>query len=359
MNQPIINLTRGQPAVEAFPTEELIACGEASLRRDAEVLLQYGRSPGYGPLRQWLAGRYGVGAEQVLVGNSSLEIFQFITQTLMRPGARAFVESPSYDRAITLLRRAQAQVVGIPLEEDGLDLAVLEDELKRGVPALLYVIADFQNPMGITTNFDKRRRLAELAERYGFWIVEDAPYRDLRYYGQEPPTLWSMAPGRVLHMSSFSKTLAPGLRLGYLLGPASVIATLADWAVDTYIGPVFPTQGTVYEFCRRGLLGPHVEFLKGLYRPRLEAVLAALQRHLPQAVWSKPEGGFFVGVTLPEGWDIGELIGRADRVGVKLADGRGFFPDPAQGRRFLRIPFCSVTPEELEEGMARLAGVMQ
>jgi 2-aminoadipate transaminase len=358
MGQSIINLTRGQPAPEAFPTEALIDCSAAALRKDAEILLQYGRSPGYAPLRQWLAARYGVGPEQILIGNSSLEILSFITQTLLRPGERVFVESPSYDRAITLLRRAQAQVVGVPLREDGLDLDTLEEEIRRGAPALVYVIADFQNPMGVTTSLQKRRRLAELAERHGFWIVEDAPYRALRYAGEEPATLQSLAPGRVLHMSSFSKTLAPGLRLGYLTGPAGVVTKLANWAVDTYIGPVFPTQGAVYEFCRRGLLDPHVEGLKQLYRPRLEAVLAALQKHLPQATWSRPEGGFFVGVTLPEGCDIAALVARAEGVGVRLADGRGFYVDPELGRRFLRIPFCSVTPAELDEGLARLAPLL-
>ena len=169
MAEQIINLTRGMPPPEVFPTEDLIQCGQAALRRDPNVLLQYGRSPGYAPLREWLGQQYGVGPDQVLIGNSSLEIFSFTTQTLLRPGERAFVESPSYDRSITLLRRAGAEVAGIPLEEDGLDLAVLEDELKKGVPALVYLIADFQNPMGVTTSLEKRERMAVLAEEYGFW----------------------------------------------------------------------------------------------------------------------------------------------------------------------------------------------
>ena len=358
MTQPIINLTRGMPPPEVFPTEDLIQCGEAALRQDPNVLLQYGRSPGYAPLREWLGQQYGVGPDQILIGNSSMEIFAFITQTLVQPGDRAFIESPSYDRSITLLRRAGAQVVGIPVEEDGPDLTVLEDELKQGAPVLMYVITDFHNPTGITASLDKRKRLAALAEEYGFWIAEDSPYRLLRYEGQDVPTLWSLAPARVLHLSSFSKVLAPGLRLGYVVGPAEMIATLAQWAVDTYIGPVFPTQGMVYEYCRRGLLEPNIERLKEVYRPRLQATFSALEKHLPQATWTRPEGGFYVGVTLPEGIEMVSLLARAGQAGLKLSDGRGFFPNSSDGDRFLRIPFCSVTPEEIAEGVSRLARIL-
>ncbi len=358
MSASVINLTRGMPPVEVFPTEDLIRCTEAALRRDSATLLQYGRSPGYKPLREWLAQHHHVSPDQVLIGNSSLEVFAFITQLHIKPGMRAFVESPSYDRAITLVRRSGAQVVGIPLHEDGVDLDVLEREIKQGPPALMYAIVDFQNPMGTTASLEKRKRLAQLAQEYKFWLVEDAPYRALRYGGQELPSLRDLAPDRVLHMSSFSKTLAPGLRLGYVIGPADTIAALAAWAVDTYIGPVFPTQGTVYEYCQSGLLAANLEKLKNVYRPRLEATLHALEKHLPGATWTHPEGGFFVGVTLPEGSDIVRLMKQADGVGVKLTDGRDFFPNPADGQRFLRVPFCSVAPQDMEEAVARLAKLL-
>jgi DNA-binding transcriptional MocR family regulator len=358
MSKPIINMTRGMPPVEVFPLDDLVQCGEAALRADPNVLLQYGRSPGYAPLREWLGSQYEVGPEQVLIANSSLEIQAFLAQILLRPGDRAFVEAPSYDRAITLLRRAGAQVVGIPMEHDGIDMRVLEEELEKGPPVLMYVIADFNNPSGITTSLEKRRRLAELAREQRFWIAEDAPYRPLRYEGDEVVSLHSLAPDRVLHMSSFSKLIAPGLRLGYLVAPVSTIKALAAWAVDTYIGPVLPTQGMVYEYCRRGLQGPNIEGLKRLYRPRLKATLAALESHLDGATWPRPEGGFFVGVTLPEGTEVASLMARAERVGLKLTDGRGFFAHAPDGNRFLRIPFCGLTPEQIEEGVARLATIL-
>ena len=359
MSQSTIDFTRGMPPVETFPLDDLIQCGEAALREDPNVLLQYARSPGYIPLREWLgAQHYDVGPDQVLVANSSLEILAFVSQVYLKPGDRAFVESPTYDRAITLLRRAGATVVGIPLQHDGMDMAVLEEELRRGTPALVYAITDFNNPTGITTSLEKRRRLAELAREHGFWVAEDAPYRPLRYQGEDVPTLRSLAPDRVLHMSSYSKLVAPGLRLGYLVAPVPTIATLAAWAVDTYIGPVLPTQGMVYEYCRRGLLGPNIEGLKRLYQPRLKATLSALERHLKGATWTEPDGGFYVGVTLPLGTDLSVVLERATAVGLKLSDGRGFFPDPADGSRFLRLPFCSVTPQDIDEGVSRLASIL-
>lgn len=355
--ESIINLTRGVPPVDVFPVKDLIECGKAALQRDSNVLLQYSHA-GYLPLRKWLGEQYGVGPEQVLTGNSSMEIFSFIAQSLVAPGARVFVESPSYDRAIAALRRTGADIVGIPLEHDGVNLEVMEAQLRNEVPALMYLIVDFQNPMGITTSLEKRRRLAAWAEEYGFWLVEDAPYRRLRYFGQDVPALRSLAPRRVLHMSSFSKVLAPGLRLGYVVGPVEIISSLARWAVDWYIGPVLPTQGMVYEYCHRGLLEANIEQIKQVYRPRLRTILSAVKKYVPHATWTQPEGGFFISGTLPEGSDIARLLDAAPGVGLRLADGRGFFANQEDGTRFLRIPFCSLTPEEIEEGMSRLARLL-
>jgi 2-aminoadipate transaminase len=354
----MINLTRGNPPNDVFPVEDLIACGEAALRRDGSVLFQYSHA-GYPPFRAWIAEQYGVTPDRVLTGNSSLEAFAMITEVLLPVGERAFVESPSYDRAITLLRRRKADLVGIPLERDGMDMAAFEAAVADDPPMLVYVITDFQNPMGVTTSLEKRERLAALAREHDFWIVEDAPYRRLRYRGKDVPSLWSLAPERVLHMSSFSKILAPGLRLGYLIGPEDVIAKLAEWAVDSHIGPVLPTQGMVYEYCRRGLLEENIERLKTVYTPRLEAILAALDEQIPEAEWTEPEGGFYVSGFLPKGTSIVELRERAKEKGLKLSDGRGFFPNSADGNRFLRIPFCSLTEKQIQEGVSRLANLVR
>jgi 2-aminoadipate transaminase len=357
VNESLINLTRGNPPTEVFPVEDLIACGEAALRRDAAILLQYSHA-GYRPLREWIGAQVGVGPEQVLTGNGSPEILAYVCHLLGVAGRRAFVESPSWDRAITLLRHNDAVVVGIPLEGDGVDVAALEAELEKGAPALMYVITDFQNPMGVTTSLEKRQRLAALAWEHDFWIVEDSPYRPLRYSGEDVPSLWSLAPDRVLHMSSFSKTLAPGLRLGYLIGPQDLVAALSEWAVHARIGPVLPTQGMVAEYCQRGLLAENIERLKAVYRPRLHAIRAALEAKIPDGEWTRPEGGFFVSGFLPERTNIVELQERARSRGLRLSDGRGFFPTPSDGNRFLRIPFCGLNETEIREGVDRLARVI-
>jgi 2-aminoadipate transaminase len=268
------------------------------------------------------------------------------------------VESPSYDRAILTFSHHEAQVVGIPLEADGVNVAVLEQALSRHRPKLFYIIGDFQNPAGVTTSAAKRRTILALARQHGFTVVEDVPYRPLRYYGKDEPTFLSLAPEHVLQLSSFSKLLSPGMRTGYLLGSPATVAKVAKIAEDTYITPVLPTQGAVYEYCRQGLLDRNIARLRELYRPKLEATLAALATDLPEGVYARPEGGYFVGVYLPAGLDSRALLARAGEAGLVLTDGDGFFPaTAAPDRPFVRIPFCSASVAELNEGIARLAQV--
>lgn len=357
MERCAIDFTRGIPSPETFPVEDLVECGAVALRRDPAILLQYRRG-GYPPLHNWLAEEYQVQPEQVLTTNSSLEALSYMTQVLLSSRGRVFLGSPTYDRSITLLRRAGAELVGMPVREDGLDLQILEAELQRGRPALVYVIPDFQNPMGVTMSLAKRRALVALAEEYSFWIVEDSPYRRLRYWGEDIPSLFSLGPSRVLHMSSFSKVLSPGLRLGYIVGSEEMMAELADWAVDSHIGPVLPTQGMVYEYCRRGLLDENIERLKAIYRPRLEATVAALDQYIPQSKWTRPQGGYFVSGFLPPESNTTDLRARASLTKLELSDGRAFFLDPNEGDRFVRVPFVRLSSRMIEDGISRLARLL-
>ena len=215
--QPI-NFTRGVPAVESFPMNDVIDAAGAALTQHGITLLQYGPALGFAPLREWLAQWQGVQPAHVLTGNGSLELFDFLCRCLLVPGDLVFTEAPTYDRVLTLLRRHRATVVGIPLEPDGPNLAVLAAELQKHVPKLFYLIPDFQNPSGVTCSGAKRRHTVALAERYNFLLCEDAPYRLLRYRGSAEPTLFTLAAHRTLHLSSFTKLLGPGVRLGYLLG---------------------------------------------------------------------------------------------------------------------------------------------
>lgn len=350
----MIAMTRGVPAPESFPIDEIIPAFEKAMREDGRKALGYVASPGYMPLIELIAKREGVTPEHILIGNSSLEFIQFITMTEAEPGDRVFAESPSYDRVNLLFKRRGLNAVGIPLEIDGVDMNVFEDELKKGAPKFFYTVDDFQNPMGVTVSVEKRKKIVELAQKYNFMILEDVPYRELRYSGEDLPTMYSMDPEHVVKMSSFSKTLAPGMRLGYLNGPADFITRVKTWAGNTYIGPVSPTQALLYQFMKMGYYEPNLVKLKNLYRPRMEKAIEILEKELPNAVFPRPEGGFFIGVTLPEGNDMATLIPAAKEAGVLITDGRGFYLNPEDGKRFLRVPFCGLTPEEMEAAFGLL-----
>jgi 2-aminoadipate transaminase len=353
-----INFTRGVPAVESFPIEDVIDAATSSLREHGKVMLQYGPSMGFVPLREWIARWKGVKAEQVLTGNGSLQLVDFLCLHLLKPGDTVYTEAPSYDRSITLFRRHKANIVGIPLEADGPDIEALERELARRPPVLFYLIPDFQNPAGATCSGEKRRRLVALAEKHGFTLLEDAPYRPLRYRGKEEPTLLEMAPQRTLHMSSFSKLIGPGPRVGFMIGEPTLLSKVAKVAEDSYICPSYLAHGIAYEWCRRGLLEPQIKKLKALYAPKLDACLAALEKHMPRAQATRPDGGFFLSVTLPEGVLTTAVRAEAAKRNLNLADGMAFFPSGG-GERFLRLPYCALTPAEIEEGVRRLAETVE
>ncbi|HKH57803.1 MAG TPA: PLP-dependent aminotransferase family protein [Rubrobacter sp.] len=358
-----IVFTRGVPPPEAFPTEELGACFDAAVRENPDVVLQYGQQPGYAPLREKLAGEYGVSPQQILIGNGSLQLQDLVSSYLVRPGAAVYTEQPSYDRAIKTFRRRGARTLGISLEEDGISVERLEAALRREVPAFLYLVPDFQNPAGATLSLEKRQRVVELADVYGFWLIEDIPYRKLRYEGEDVPLLRDIDPSRVITMSSFSKLLSPGIRVGFMISPEDLIRGVTALGEETYLSPVLPTQAAVAEYLRRTLLGPNVERLKDLYTPRWKAMTGAVRRELPRAQAFIPSGGFFVSVMLPEDANTENLVGRAEDIGLVLTPGAAFFADPeeggeAGGDRFVRLPFCAVTPEQIEEGVGRLAGLL-
>src|SRR5215204_1052637 len=351
-----IVFTRGVPPPEAFPTEELGACFDAAVRENPDVVLQYGQQPGYAPLREELAGEYEVSPQEILIGNGSLQLLDLVSSYLVRPGAAVYTEQPTYDRAIKTFRRRGARTVGIPLEEDGISVERLEAALRREVP-------DFQNPAGVTLSLEKRRRVVELADLYGFWVIEDIPYRKLRYEGDDVPLLREIDPSWVITMSSFSKLLSPGLRVGFMISPEDLTRGVTALGEDTYLSPVLPTQAAVAEYLRRKLLGPNVERLKDLYTPRWKAMAGTVRRELAGAQAFIPSGGFFVSVMLPEDANTEDLVGRAEDIGLVLTPGAAFFADPDEGgepdgERFVRLPFCAVTPDQIEEGVRRLAGLL-
>ncbi len=358
-----IVFTRGVPPPEAFPTDELAQCFDAAVHNDTAIVLQYGQQSGYAPLRRQLADEYGVSEAEVLVGNGSLQLQDLVSAHLVGPGMAVYTEQPSYDRAITTFRRRGARVTGIPLEEDGISVDRLEAAVEREVPAFVYLVPDFQNPAGATLSLEKRQKVVELANRYGFWVIEDIPYRKLRYRGEDLLLLRDIDPARVITMSSFSKLLSPGIRVGFMIAPAELVRAVTRLGEDTYLSPVLPTQAAVAEYLRRDWLRLNVERLKELYRPRWQRMAEAVRRELPEADAFIPDGGFFVSVMLPEEANTDNLAKRAKDIGLVLTPGASFFADPDDGEavagdRFVRLPFCAVTPEQIDEGVRRLASLV-
>jgi DNA-binding transcriptional MocR family regulator len=330
------------------------------LAEHGDVILQYGPSRGYAPLRTAIAQDSGANEDQIIVGQGSLELLDLCARMLIEPGDIAYTELPSYDRTIAILRRVDAEVVGLPLEDDGLSVEALESRLKSGErPTFFYLVPDFQNPSGAVLSGPKRQRIVDLAREYEFWLVEDIPYRRLRYRGEDLPTLHELAPEHVIQMSSFSKLICPGLRVGYVILPDPLVNGMAVMAEDTYINPSFLNQAIVAEFMQRGWLAPQIAQLKSLYEPRLDATLQALETHFGDlATWRRPDGGFFVGITLNADIQAERLLEAAGEANLALTDGRSFFAD-GEGDQFVRLPFCALTPDEIEEGIDRLSRVVQ
>jgi 2-aminoadipate transaminase len=354
-----IALTRGVPADESYPLEQVSECVQAVMS-DSKLALEamrYGTGYGFGPLRELLAAHNNVSSDEVLVGNGSLSFVDLLGYVL-QPGDTVLVEAPTYDRTITLLKRHGLNVVDVPLEADGVNLELFEAAVRKHKPKLAYLIADFQNPSGSTMSLEKRFAVLELADAHDFMILEDAPYRPLRYRGETLPSLRELNPARATQMSSYTKQISPGIRVGTLIGDRAWLAKLARAANDTYISGAFLGQATAFEFLRRGYLEPQLERLRALYGPRLLAMAAALRAN-GLTDFLEPDGGFFLSVQLPEGTRMATLLEHAGSAGLALTDGRGFFVNPADGERFLRLPFCALTTAEIEEGMKRLAGLLE
>ncbi|HEV2712400.1 MAG TPA: PLP-dependent aminotransferase family protein, partial [Gaiellaceae bacterium] len=333
-----ISLARGVPAPECIPVEELADCAQAAILDDGATALSYGAAGGYGPLRAWIAERHGVDAARVLVTNGSLQGFVFLAELLAGSGERVLVEAPTYDRPLVILDRLGAEIVAVPQADDGIDVDALAGELDRGGrrrPAFLYLIPTFQNPSGRTLGPDGRRRLVDLAEQHELLVLEDDPYGLVRFEGVAPPTLHELDGGRrVMYSSSFSKIVAPGVRVGYLVLPEALAARVESLATSTYITPSLLSQATVYEFLRRGELMRNLELVRSLLKSRRDALVEALEEHLGAtgARWNRPEGGYFLWLDLPAGLDAVELLRAAERLGVTFVPGPDFFPRGGGGR---------------------------
>jgi 2-aminoadipate transaminase len=354
--QPTISFARGAPSLDIVDVDGLRDAATRAFDSDPAGTTAYGTSIGYPRLRSWIADRHGVEPERVLVTNGSMQADAFLFEQLVRPGDEVIVERPTYDRTLLSLRQRGARVHAVELEPDGIDTEALARLLSGGAgaqPTLAHIIPNFQNPAGYTLSFEKRRRLLELAADHGFMIFEDDPYVELRFSGETLPTMLSMDPERVVYASSFSKTVCPGIRVGYLVGPSDLIAAVAQLATNTYISPNMVAQSIVYEFCASGAIERSIETVKAALAERVETLAGALRRDLPEADFVTPQGGYFMWVTLPEGTDVGALFHAAAERGVAFVKGTDFLLDG--GENTLRLAYSGVTPEQIDTGVARLA----
>ncbi len=353
MGKPI-SFARGAPSLDIIDVDGLRAAAERAFGNDPAGLTAYGTSVGYPPLRRWIAERHEVDPERVLVTNGSMQADAFLFDALVEPGDCVIVERPTYDRTLQALRNRGADVRPVELERDGIDVAALQRVLAAGVsPKLAHIIPTFQNPAGYTLSAAKRRAMVDLARAHKFVVFEDDPYWALRFEGETLPSMLSMDGESVVYASSFSKTVCPGIRVGYLIGPRDLISRIAELATVTYIAPSMISQGIVYEFCAGGALERSIETVKGALRERAQTLCEALARELPDARFEPPEGGYFLWVDLPRRTDVGALFAVAAQRDVQFVKGSDFVLEGADSS--LRLAYSGVTPAEIEEGVKRLA----
>jgi 2-aminoadipate transaminase len=359
MNQmpDTISFARGAPSPDLIPVDAVRKATAKALKDDWKTALSYGVGVGHPGLCAWIAERHGLDdADQVMVSNGSLEAGAMLFRQLLSPGDRVVVEQPSYDRTLLLLEQLGIEFVPIPLEPDGIDVDAIEAALKDGPVKLAHIIPNFHNPAGCTLSREKRVRLVELAAEHDFVIFEDDPYRELPFGEEPPPTMLSTdANERVVHASSFSKTVSPGVRAGYLAGPKSVIADIAEMANENYISPNMLSGSLVLELCQSGALDRNIEEVKVRLQERRDALISALGKHLPSARFVVPAGGYFLWADLGEGFDTVALAKKAKAAGAPFIPGADFMLNG--GETSLRFSFASVPPEFIDEGIRRIATV--
>jgi 2-aminoadipate transaminase len=352
----VISFARGAPSLDIVDVDGLKAAATRAFERDPAGTTAYGTAVGYAPLREWIANQHGVDTSQVIVTNGSMQADAFLFETLVKPGDPVVVEKPTYDRTLLNLRGRGADVRMVSLETDGIATDELETLLRdeRVRPTLAHVIPNFQNPAGYTLSQPKREALLRLAAEFGFVIFEDDPYVDIRFTGEPLPTMLSQdTTGSVVYASSFSKTVCPGIRVGYLVGPAERISEIQRLATNTYISPNMVAQSLVYEFCVNGDIDRSIATVKNALGARVARLTAALSRDLPEAKFQAPEGGYFMWVELPEGTEIDRVFEEANARGVAIVKGTDFLLEG--GENTLRLAYSGVTEDQIDEGVSRLA----
>jgi 2-aminoadipate transaminase len=367
-----ISFIYGLPDAGTFPARDLRWAMDQVLRERPSLALQYGPEQGYGPLIDYLRGKFvreedlALERSQIMLGSGSAPTLDHLCTLFTKPGDIVLVEAPTYHESIQLFRDHSLRPLQVPTDDDGLLVEALAERLQalaaRGERArLLYVIPNFQNPSGITLAEARRQQVLELAEGFDLLVVEDDVYRDLAYERRVPPSLFALdGRRRVLRIGSFSKILAPGVRMGWLMGPEGIIERLISSGLRCMGGGANPLVANMLAtYCQQGKLEPHIERIRQVYCERRDVALAALDRHMPDGVrWTRPGGGFFIWLILPESLRAADIVERARQVKLLIPGGDPFFAEAPTGS-CLRLAFSYVTPDKIQEGIAALAQVLK
>ena len=366
----VISFAGGLPAPEVFPVERFQEACQRVLNTQAAPALQYGPTEGYRPLREYIVGhmaRYGILAsvDNVLVTSGSQQALDLIAKLLINRGDRILVECPTYLGALQAFDLMGAEYVSVPTDTHGIQTCNMEQALRSG-PKFMYILPNFQNPGGVTLSRSRREQLVTLSDKYGIPIIEDDPYGQLRYEGEHVAPLVVLDRtnlardtdyklGNVIYLSTFSKVLAPGLRVAWIVAPPDVIAKLVQIKQSTDLHTSMFTQMVIYEAARDGFIDEHVKLIRSIYKERRDAMLQALNDYFPPEVsWTKPHGGLFLWVTMPPGVDSAKLLDSALRQDVAFVPGDPFFPKGDEGSH-MRLNFSNAKPEMIREGIRRLS----
>jgi len=370
----MISFGGGLPAPEVFPVEKFRESCDRVLTHEGAKALQYSTTEGYRPLREMIARhavRFGINiqAEHVLLTSGSQQALDLIGTVFINPGDHLLVERPTYLGALQAWCTYQAEYSCVSMDDDGMRTDEVESQIRTG-PKFIYALPNFQNPSGVTLSVERRRRLIEVAAHYGVPILEDDPYGQLRYEGEHQPSLVLLdgerektdgAPysGNVIYLSTFSKTLAPGIRLGWIIAPTEVIQKLVQAKQGADLHSSTFSQMVAYDVAKGGFLDRHVQVIRRIYRERRDAMLRALETHFPEGVsWTRPQGGLFLWVRFHQGMDAAEILRAAVRQKVAFVPGQPFFPD-GSGANTARLNFSYCNPDTIEEGIRRLGTVLK
>jgi 2-aminoadipate transaminase len=354
-----ISFARGAPSLDIVDVAGLKAAAVRAFEADPAGVTAYGTSVGYPPLRAWIAARQGVDVDRVLVTNGSLQADALLFEHHLKAGDAVVVEQPTYDRTLLNLRTMGVAVHQVSLDAEGLDIDELGALLGSGVrPKLAHVIPNFQNPSGVTLSVERRHALLALAPEYGFTVFEDDPYSAIRFRGEPLPSLLSMdRAGVVVHAGSFTKTVCPGVRVGYLIGPPRTIAEIAARATNIYLSPSMVAQAIVYQFCVSGGLDRSIATVRAALAERGARLAAALREHIPGARFTEPDGGYFLWIELPDDVDVAKLAPAALDLGVAVVKGSNFLVEG--GHHALRLAYSGVPTDQIDEGVRRLAAAVE